>query len=447
MQEIDLHDYQKDGRNWLLRHRQAGLFLPPGLGKTLITLSSIDVLKTAKDVERVLVIAPIRVIYEVWPREVKKWDFDFKVGILHGPDKDSTVRKKHDIYLINPEGLKWLFENHVVLFTRFKFMLVCDESTLFKNNNSQRFKLLKQYLKLFERRVIMTGTPAPNGLLQLWPQIYILDHGRRLGNTIGKYRGKYFDSDYNGFGYVLRRGADAIIFKAVDDIIMHKSNNELDLPDLINNTINITLPDNIMKQYMQMKNMFAIELKDIDESVVAVNAAAKASKLKQIANGLVYGEDRKIIQLHDVKISACEELVESLGGRPLMIVYEHIHELNRLKLVFNAPHIGGGVSGKELNSIINDWNKGNIPVLLVHPKAAGHGLNLQDGGCHDVLWFSINFDLELYDQTNKRVHRQGVKNHVTIHHLVATGTVDEHIMKVLDGKSKLQDALLEALLK
>lgn len=447
MSNYKLHDYQKDGVNWILSHNSSGLFLPPGLGKSLITLSAIEILKTAKHVDRVLIVAPLRVIYMVWPQEVKKWGFDLSVGILHGPDKDSIVRKKHDIYLINPEGLKWLLTNHATIFTKFDFMLVCDESTLFKNYASQRFKTLKNYLHLFKRRVILTGTPAPNGLLQLWSQIFILDKGRRLGKNISTYRRKWFRPDYTGFGYELNEGADSQIYAAIDDLVMHKSHNELNLPERINNVIEVKLDKSVMTNYKLMKDTYAIELEDSDEAIFALNAATKGMKLKQIANGMLYDNDKQPVFIHAYKLNAAEELVESLSGSPLMIVYEYLHDLKILQDTFNAPHIGGGIAGKELDMIVTDWNKGKIPVLLYQCSAAIHGLNLQDGGCSDVLWYSLTFDLEAYEQVNKRVHRQGVKNSVTIHHLLAKGTIDEKVMSVLDGKSELQNSLLEYFLK
>ena len=444
--EPKLHQYQEDAKNWILSHNSAGLFLPPGLGKTLISLSALDVILKHTDIDRILIIAPLRVMYLVWPAEIKKWDFDFSVGILHGKDKDTTIRQKYDIYIINPEGLKWLFGNHARLFEKFNFMLISDESTLFKNYASQRFKLLKKHLAHFTRRVILTGTPAPNGLLQLWSQIYILDFGKRLGTGITKYRNKWFIKDYSGFGYNMMDGADTDIYRQINDIVMHKSNDELNLPELLSNTIQIELPLDAMGVYNDMKNEFVIELES-DEDITAVNAAAKASKLKQIANGVVYGNERIPLFIHDEKLNAAKELVDSLAGSPLLIVYEFLHDLSRLKELFNAPHIGSGVSGEELSEIVHQWNSGEISVLLIQPQAGGHGLNLQDGGCHDILHYSITFDLELYAQVNARVHRQGVKNHVTIHHLVANKTVDQKVMRVLEGKANLQNELLEYLIK
>lgn len=447
MSNFKPHDYQQDGINWILSHQGAGLFLPPGLGKTSITLSAIDILKQANIIDRVLIIAPLRVCYMVWRQEIDKWDFPFSIGLLHGKDKDTVVRQKHDIYLINPEGINWLVNNHLQLFSKYKFMLVCDESTLFKNHSSLRFKMLKYILSIFKRRLILTGTPAPNGLLQLWSQIFILDNGKRLGKNISTFRRQWFMPGYDGFSYIMRDGADDQIYTAINDIVMHKSTDELELPEKLYNTILIQLPTMALKLYKEIKNDFISQIGD-ETLITAMNAASQASKLKQIANGMLYNDDKEGINIHDEKLSALEELIDSLGGRPLLVVYEFNHDLHKLKSIFkNAPHIGGGVTGKELETIISKWNKGELPVLLIQPRAGGHGLNMQDGGCHDIVWYSITFDLELYEQVNARVHRQGVKNAVTIHHIVAENTVDKKIMRVLEGKAELQDALLDSLLK
>ena len=444
------HYYQKDAIEWVLTHNGAGLFLPPGLGKTPSTLMAIKVLLAHKQIDRVLVVAPLRVCYAVWPNEVEKWE-QFKglsVAIVHGGAKDSIIRKKHDIYVINPEGLKWLFQNHTDLFVKYRFMLVLDESTLFKNHSSQRFHLLKSNLQLFARRVILTGTPAPNGLIQLWPQVYALDFGARLGKFITHFRNKYFNKSYDGWGYELKDGADEFIYGAINDIIMHKSHDEITLPERIDNVIQVILPKVAVDAYNSIKNEFILEHKESGETVTALNAASQVSKLKQIANGIVYSETREPVVIHTEKIDAVKELVESLAGRPLLVVYEHMHELALLrKHLGDAPTIGGGVGSTALTKTIADWSAGKLPILFLHPRAGGHGLNLQYGGCHDIVWFSIPFDLELYDQVNARVHRQGVKNSVTIHHIAAKGTVDYNILGVLKDKSALQNALLEAVLK
>lgn len=445
-----MHPYQRDAFNWIVLHKYCGLFLPPGLGKTFTTLVAIYTLISSGTVDRVLIIAPLRVVYMVWPLELVKWGFNhvLSIGILHGASKDSVIRQKHDIYMINPEGLKWLYAEHSRLFEAHKFMLVVDESTMFKNNDTGRFRLLRKYIPKYSRRLILTGTPAPNGLIQLWSQIYILDMGKRLKPHITHFRNKYFNYNKYSSTYELRKGTESDIFSSVDDIIMHKSNDELDLPDKTNNYITILLPKPVRTMYNDMLESYITELEGTEVKLKALNATARASNLKQMANGIVYGEEKIPVNVHDEKLMALDELVDTLAGKPLLVAYEYNHDLEKLKYHFNnPPHIGGGVSGDELSRIVAKWNRGLIPILLVQPQAGGHGLNLQEGNCCDICWYSITFDLELYMQLNARIHRQGVKSAVTIHHIVAKDTVDERVVKALEGKSTMQDALLNYLLK
>jgi len=440
--------YAINAIKWLITHANAGLFLPPGLGKTAITLYAFKQLKEAGIIDTLIVVAPIRVATIVWPSEVAKWE-DFRalsIGVLHGNDKLKTLNTAHDIYTINPEGLSWFIK---VTKGRIpsKTMLVCDESTWFKNHSSERFKMLKKLAPKFEKRVILTGTPAPNGLTQLWPQIFLLDLGKRLSPFITQFRNTYFyPSGFRGYEFKLIQGSEEKIYAAINDIVMHKSSDEIDLPPIMYNTINVRLPTSARIVYEDMKKYSVHELDD-QNVIVANNAAILGGKLKQIANGGLYTEGKAYTTIHDEKVCVIESLMNELSGRPLLVIYEFNHDLDRLKTVFQAPHIGGGVSSKDAASTIDKWNKGELPLMFLHPQSGGHGLNLQDGGCHDVVWFSIPFDLELYEQANKRVHRQGVKNSVTIHHIVAEKTIDEYIMKVLDKKDILQSALLEAVKK
>lgn len=444
------HNYQNDGIKWVLSHLYCGLFLPPGLGKTSIMLQSISILLEAKDIDTVIIVAPLRVCYMVWPNEIKKWD-NFKhlsIGILHGKDKLNVWKEKHDIYVINPEGLQWL--SMVIEPLKRNAMLICDESTLFKNHTSQRFKIIKQLAPIFKRRVILTGTPVPNGLQQIWTQIFILDLGKRLSKYITHFKQKYFyQAGYMGYDLQIIPGADKQIYDAISDIILHKDTDELDLPELIQNEIVVDLPNFIKLMYKEMKNDLMTEYGvDNEDILYAESAAARDSKLKQIANGDVYDEDKCGVHIHDEKINAIKQLVDDLNGQPLLVMYEYLHSLAQLREAFpKAPWIGAGVVGNKLESIINRWNKGEIPVLLLHPQVGGHGLNLQDGGCHNIVWSSMPYDLELHDQANARVHRQGVKNSVTVHYVIAKSTIDEKIAKVLEGKADTQDALLLAMKK
>jgi SNF2 family DNA or RNA helicase len=445
-----LKPYQTDARDFILKHYACGIFLPPGLGKSLITLDAINILlEHDPSVQKVLIIAPIRVMYMVWRQEAEKWGIKRSIGILHGNDKEEVYGQNHDIYIINPEGLYWLFSTHKGIFTQYKFMLVIDESSMFKNHGTVRFKLMKYNLKWFTRKVLLTGTPTPNSLLQLWTQVYILDKGARLGSGITKYREKYFmlKNPNNFFEYVLLPGKDKEIYAAVDDIIMHKDKSELDLPPLVHNTIQVTLPLSVRKRYDTMRNHSIIELQN-DDGIIAANAAAKTMALKQIANGTSYTEMGEVEQFHNEKITALLELVDSLAGNPLLVIYEFNHDLARLKgALDNPPHIGGGLPPKLLAETISDWNSGNVPVLLLQTQAGGMGLNLQSGGCTDICWFSITFDAELYEQAIARVWRQGVSGSVTVHHIVASQTIDEHILKVLQAKQNVQQALLDYLTK
>ena len=444
-----LKPYQVDIRNFILAHNGAGILVSPGMGKTLACLEALSIILTNTPTRKVLLIAPLRVMYMLWRQEIEKWGFSFSVGILHGDNKNKVIQEEYDIYIINPEGLKWLFHCYRKKFEKEAFMLVIDESTMFKNHSTERFRLMKQNLKLFERRVIMTGSPAPNGLIQLWPQIFILDGGKRLGTGITRFRTQYFMlTNPNSFQYTLIPGMENIIYEAIDDIVIHKSKDELNLPELVYNNIIIELPEHARKVYKEVKTYAVHELQGSDERLVASTAATKGLILKQVANGTVYNETKGIEFIHDEKVQALKELISSLAGNPLLVVYEFNHDLARLKAELgNPPHIGGGVSAKELDRILTDWSAGLIPVLLLQPQAGGHGLNLQGGGCTDICWFSLTFDLELYEQAIARVWRQGVSGTVTVHHIVAQDCIDEHVLDTLSKKGKMQNALLEALLK
>lgn len=449
--EFKPHQYQEDGVKWILGRHYAGLLLPPGLGKTAITLSAFTLLKEYKDVTTLFVVAPIQVCQLVWPEEVNKWD-NFKhltIGVLHGKDKDITIKKNYDIYVINPEGLPWLLNKHPNFFNTKEVMAVFDESTLFKNHTSQRFKLIKSVLPRFKRRLILTGTPAPNGVLQLWSQIYMLDLGKRLSKYITHFRAEYFyqPNAYNPYDFKLMPGAEEKIYAAIDDIVMHKSKDELDLPPILYNNIYVELPPEVKVRYTNVKDDAEAEL-DEESPIFSINAAAKASKLKQIANGNVYyseletPDNKRSLNLHNEKIDAVRNLVEDLNGQPLLVVYEFLHDLEELQKAFpGAPKL---IDAKtSLRAVSDKWNRGEIPIMFIQPKSAGHGLNLQYGGCQDVVWFSLTFDLELYIQTNDRVYRQGIKKSVTIHHIIAKNTIDERVMSIVEGKDTFQNILLE----
>jgi len=439
--------FQLDALKFLVQNCNGGLLLDPGLGKTSISLALLNFLKSSGQFKSALIIAPLRPLYITWPAEVKKWaDFNnLTYTILHGSDKDEKLTlARTDIYLINPEGLKWFtmkggFEKLGC------DVLIVDESTKFKDSSTSRFKLIKPYLKLFKRRVILTGTPAPNGLIDLFGQIYIVDMGRALGRFITHYRNAFFyPSGYGGYDWTLRQGADKEILDRIRASVMRlASKDHIDMPELIKSNIEVDLPPDARRIYMEMEDHFLAEIGD--SVVLGVNGAAAGSKCRQIANGGVYDGQHNATHVHDAKTDAVGDLVEQLQENPLLIFYEFIHDLHRLQAKFpNAPCLTG-MTGPKLTKAVEAFNEGKIPVLLAHPASAGHGLNLQ-GSCHHVCFYGITWDLELYDQSIARVWRQGQENeHVFVYHIVARKTLDQVVMKTLLGKDRTQQSFLNAL--
>lgn len=449
------HAYEKLGVEFLVKQACAGLFWDPGLGKTSTTLAAITVLLHKRYIHRVLVISPLRPAQVVWPGELEKWtEFNkLRMVVLHGPKKEQLLATDADIYVINPEGLHWLFRHK---WKDLDFdMLVVDESTRFKHATTQQFKCLKEYLDQFKRRVILTGDPAPNGLLDLFGQIYVLDLGNSLGRFITHYRNNYFDPSgvtmvngrQVGYGWFPRAGSADKIYKAISPLVMRLAAADyLDLPPYLDNTIKVELPKPAQDAYRQME---ATLIAAVDEDVVtAANAAAATGKCRQIANGGIYkglGEGRETIQIHSAKTEAAEEIVEELQGQPCLIAYEFDHDLARLRKAFgDVPCIGGGVTTAKFKEIEEKWNAGRIPILLAQPQSTSHGLNLQGTGAA-VIFYSIPWDLEKYKQLIRRVWRQGQRKRVTVHHIVAKGTVDEVVMKTLRRKDQTQNALFAAL--
>lgn len=449
------HDYQRAAIDFLLRNRCAGLFADPGLGKTAITLSVIKYFKNNPQFRGALIIAPLRVIYSVWPKEIRQWDEfkDLKFEILHGPKRQESVEKRADIYLLNAENIFWLFEYN------FDWnMLVIDESSKFKSYSSKRFKAIKNQLNRFNRRIILTGTPAPNSLMDLYSQIYLLDKGDTLGRYITHYRQNYFyPIKYRQFiEWQLKPGADKLIHKKISKLIMRIDEKEyLDLPPVIYNKIFVKLPTQTMTIYNQIeKALFA----QIDENPVLIGSSVKAyNACRQIANGCLYEpknllglyskvKNRKVFHLHDAKIKATKEIIDELQGKSVLIAYHYKHDLEQLLKFFgeNTPYLGGDMNSEKSAKIIDQWDKGQIPILLGHPQSIAHGLNLQHGG-HDIIWFSLTDNLENYKQFNKRIHRQGIKESVRIHLIIAENTIDEAIVLRLSQKDKSQQSLLDAI--
>lgn len=445
------HEYQKQAIKFMLEKSQCALFLDPGLGKTSTVLAAFKILRKQGFVKRMLVIAPLRVALSVWPREVNKWaEFsDLREVVMHGPNKLAMYEANADIYIINPEGLKWFIETVRSRKDEWMWdMLVLDESTKFKHTNTERFKQLKRILPLFSRRYILTGSPAPNGLMDLFGQFYVVDLGRTLGQFITHYRNTFFYSTgFGGYTYELKEGSA----KAINDRIAPRSlrmnaEDYIKLPPLIYNRVRVELPEKAKLMYDQMETLLFAQIRE-GEVVNAVNAAAASMKCRQIANGGLYkgtgGQEWE--QIHDAKLEATADLVDELGGKPALIVYEFKHDLERLLRAFpDAAVMGGGTSPKKMREIEDGWNGGRIPILLAQPQSVAHGLNLQEVGAA-VIFHSLIWDLELTEQLIRRVWRQGQKSRVVVHYVMAADTIDYVIASVVNGKDKRQRDLMTSL--
>ena len=441
------HEYQKVAEEKIIELPAVGLFLDMGLGKTVITLSAINRLMYEMfAVQRVLVIAPKRVAEDTWSRESEKWDHlrHLKISkILGGREQRlHALENDADIYIINRENVKWLVDQCQAK-RRWPFdMVVIDELSSFKSSKSQRFRALKKATPLIKRIVGLTGTPTPNGLLDLWPQIYLLDRGERLGKTISGYRERYFlprqRNGYTVFNWELKEGADRAIHEKIKDICISMSAEDyLELPERMNNVINVRLSDQEMKIYRTMEKEQILTLEDSD--IVALSAGTVAGKLLQMANGAVYDQEGGYRIIHDRKLEALEEIIDTTD-EPVLVVYNFQHDHARLLERLRK------LSPRSLDTAddIRDWNEGRIRILLAHPASVGHGLNIQDGG-RTIIWFGLTWSLELYQQANARLYRQGQRKNVIIHHLVAAGTIDEQVMAALEKKDTGQRALLDAL--
>jgi len=441
------HEYQKEAVKFLLSRGSGSLWLDPGLGKTATVLSAFRVLRLKGMAKCMLVIAPLRPAYAVWPKEVLKWEQfkDLSVGVLHGAKKDKVLQRPHDIYVINFEGLNWLsgrFNGKTWPFD----ILVVDEISYMKNTQTQRFKTLKVLLNKFNRRWGLTGSPAPNSLLDIFGPQYIIDQGATFGPYITHFRTSYFyPSGFGGYEWRLQPDGEDRIYKALEGKVLRMAAlDHLDLPELTYNDVMIELPEKAKHLYDEFEKQLTIDLGK--GQITAVNAAVAVMKGQQIANGGSYidGNDKKTIHLHDAKTEAIQELVEELSGQPVIIGYHYHHDLERLQAAFpHAPVIGSGVVDKKLEQIVNDWNLGRIPILLAHPMSAGHGLNLQGAG-HAVIWYSLTWSLEVYEQFIRRLWRQGQRNHIVVHHIIAKDTIDEAIMLAIRKKDKTQQKLLNA---
>ena len=436
------HDYQQYATEYIKSHPVAAVLLDMGLGKTAISLTALlDLLFDSFEAHRILVIAPLRVARDTWPAEIEKWDhlsmLTYSVAVGSEKDRKAALMRDADIYIINRENVQWLVEQSGIPFT-FDTVIV-DELSSFKNHQSKRFKALMKVRPRIKRIVGLTGTPSANGLMDLWAEFKVLDMGQRLGRFIGMYRNNYFRPDKrNGqiiYSYKLLPGADKAIYKQISDItISMKATDHLKMPELVMNTHTVELSDDEREHYDELKQTLVLQLPEAD--ITAANAAALSGKLLQMANGAIYDDDRQPIQIHDRKLDALEDLIEGANGKPVLVAYWFKHDLERIKSRFKVREI-------KSSSDISDWNDGNIPVAVIHPASAGHGLNLQTGGS-TLIWFGLTWSLELYQQTNARLWRQGQQDTVVIHHIITDDTVDGRVLKALQSKEKIQDSLIAA---
>lgn len=475
--EYKPHAYQTYAKDFVLNNQYCGLILDMGLGKSVITLSALfDLLLESFDIRKVLVIAPLRVAQDTWPKEIAKWDhlkgLNYSLVLGSEQERRAALQQKAFIYIINRENVTWLVDNY-----RWDFdTLVIDELSSFKSAKAQRFKALKRVRPLVKRVIGLTGTPAPNGLIDLWPQVYLLDMGQRLGRFIGGYRERFFVPDKRNrdviFSYKPREGAEDKIYELISDIcISMKAEDHLKMPALISNRVLVHMDAREQKLYQSLEKDMVLSLPQGE--IDAVNAAALSGKLLQMANGAVYGElcqgsngepigesrqasigqlcgkpcqgsdgepngeRRVVLPIHNRKLDALEDLIEAANGRPLLVAYWYKHDLDRIQERFTqAKRI-------DTSQDIDAWNAGWIPLALVHPASAGHGLNLQEGGS-SIVWFGLTWSLELYQQLNARLWRQGQRNTVVVQHIVCEGTHDEDVMRALERKDAGQTALIDA---
>lgn len=436
------HSYQEYAIRYIETHPISALLIDMGLGKTSITLTAIrNLLFDSFEVCKVLVIAPLRVAKNTWTDEIKKWEhlntLTYSLIIGNENERLSALNEQTDIYIINRENVDWLVNK-----SGYKFdfdMVVIDELSSFKNHQSKRFKSLMKVRPLVKRIVGLTGTPSSNGLMDLFAEFKILDMGKRLGYFIGQYRNTYFKPDkMNGpivYSYKPMPNAENAIYEKISDItVSMKANEYLKMPELLTSNYVVELSNSEKNQYDEMKKSLVLEI--TDGEITASNAASLSNKLCQLSNGAIYDDEQNIVEIHDRKLEALEDIIESMNGKPLLIAYWYRHDLERIKSRFSVREI-------KTSEDISDWNDGKIPVALIHPASAGHGLNLQSGGS-TLVWFGLTWSLELYQQTNARLYRQGQKNTVVIQHIIAKGTIDEQILKALQRKDKTQSDLIDA---
>lgn len=444
----NLHHYQDRAVSFIKGNPSCALWVDMGLGKTVSVLTAVSDLIEDFEVGRVLVIAPLRVAINTWPSEIERWEhtrhLTYKTVIGSPKQRLDILRNdKSTIHIINRELVPWLIETMKKEGNGWPYdMVVIDEASSFKSAKTKRWKALRKALPAINRLVELTGTPASNGLLDVWAQIFLLDRGERLGKTFTGFRERHFLSDYMGYNWSLRKNADKQIYEKLEDVCLTLTAEDyLELPERVDNNIPIDLPGPVASDYKQLERDFLTEIGD--DVVEVLHAAALTNKLLQFANGAIYTdtETRTWATVHDAKLEVLGGLIDEAAGSPLLVAYNYQTDLKRIKERF--PH--AETIGKD-PATIDRWNKGEIPLLLAHPASAGHGLNLQHGG-NTIIWFGLNWSLELYQQFNARLHRQGQQKPVIVHHLVAQDTVDETVLEALANKDTTQRALLNALKK
>lgn len=445
--EFIAHEYQRHAIDYIENHKAAAILLDMGLGKTVITLTAVnDLLFDSFDAHRVLVIAPLRVARDTWPAEVEKWEHlhDLIISVAVGSEEErlTALTAKADICVINRENVQWLVEKSGV---PFDFdTIVIDELSSFKNGQAKRFKSLMKVRPKARRVIGLTGTPTSNGLMDLWAEFRLLDMGQRLGRYITHYRNEYFTPDKrNGmvvFSYKPLPGAEERIYEKISDMtISMKATDHLNMPELISSEYTVKLSEEERERYDSMKNDLVLALPDGE--ITAANAASLSNKLSQMANGAVYTDDRTVQLIHDRKLDALEDLIEAANGKPVLVAYWFRHDLERIKERLHSLHIP--FAEMDTAESIRRWNDGGLPVGLIHPASAGHGLNLQFGGS-TIIWFGLTWSLELYQQTNARLWRQGQESTVVLQHIVAENTIDKRILKALSEKDTTQQSLITA---
>ena len=437
------HSYQKHAIDKVIENEKYGLFLDMGLGKTVSTLTAFSELQLL-DTEKMLVIAPLNVAKDTWADEISKWDHlkHLRVSKILGTPKQrlAALNKDADIYITNKENTKWLCEQYK---KDWPFdMVVIDELSTFKNPSSQRFKAIKKKLPLVKRFVGLTGTPSPNSLLDLWAQVYLIDRGERLETAFSRYRERYFRATHqvsdHVYNWELREGSEDLIYKQIEDIALSmKASDYLDMPERIDTKQVVTLSNKERKLYDELEKYYILE-DETDGTIVAQSGASLSQKLLQLSNGAVYTDDEEVRHIHDRKLDKLEEIIDEAQGQPILLFYNFKHDRDRILEHFDD------VLTLDDKGYKDKWNSGKAKILLAHPASAGHGLNLQQGG-HIIVWFGLTWSLELYQQANARLYRQGQEHTTIIHHIMTENTIDQIVYQALQNKELTQDELMKAI--